>query len=86
MLLGAESIVLGRANAVLAGGMESMSNAPCLMPKARSGYRMGHQTVYDHMFLDGLEDADQFELGAHFAPQGAQGVGDGVGVGNAMST
>jgi acetyl-CoA C-acetyltransferase len=50
-------IVAGSSEVVVAGGMESMSNAPYLMPKARSGYRMGHQTVYDHMFLDGLEDA-----------------------------
>jgi len=42
---------------MVAGGMESMTNAPYLMPKARAGYRMGHQQVYDHMFLDGLEDA-----------------------------
>jgi acetyl-CoA C-acetyltransferase len=48
--------------------MESMSNAPYLMPKARSGYRMGHQTVYDHMFLDGLEDAyDKGRLMGTFA-------------------
>jgi acetyl-CoA C-acetyltransferase len=50
-------IVAGSADIVVAGGMESMTNAPYLMPKARSGYRMGHQTVCDHMFLDGLEDA-----------------------------
>ena len=50
-------IVAGSADIVVAGGMESMTNAPYLMPKARSGYRMGHQSVYDHMFLDGLEDA-----------------------------
>jgi acetyl-CoA C-acetyltransferase len=42
---------------MVAGGMESMTNAPYLMPKARAGYRMGHQQVLDHMFLDGLEDA-----------------------------
>ena len=45
------------ADVIVAGGMESMSNAPYLMPKARAGYRMGHQTVSDHMFQDGLEDA-----------------------------
>jgi acetyl-CoA C-acetyltransferase len=50
--------------------MESMSNAPYLMPKARSGYRMGHQTVYDHMFLDGLEDAyDKGRLMGTFAEE-----------------
>ncbi len=47
----------GSANIVAAGGMESMSNAPYLLPKARGGYRMGHGQVIDHMFLDGLEDA-----------------------------
>jgi len=47
----------GTNDIMVAGGMESMTNAPYVMPKARSGYRMGHQQVYDHMFLDGLEDA-----------------------------
>ncbi len=56
-MLAHDLIVAGSGEIVVAGGMESMSNAPYLMPKARSGYRMGHQTVYDHMFLDGLEDA-----------------------------
>jgi acetyl-CoA C-acetyltransferase len=53
---------------VLAGGLESMSNAPYLLTKARSGYRMGHATTYDHMFLDGLEDAyDKGRLMGSFA-------------------
>jgi acetyl-CoA C-acetyltransferase len=53
---------------MLAGGMESMSNAPYLLPKARTGYRMGHQQVIDHMFLDGLEDAyDKSRLMGSFA-------------------
>jgi acetyl-CoA C-acetyltransferase len=53
---------------VVAGGMESMSNAPYLLPKARTGYRMGHQQVIDHMFLDGLEDAyDKGRLMGSFA-------------------
>ncbi len=47
----------GSANIMIAGGLESMTNAPYLLPKARAGYRMGHQEVKDHMFLDGLEDA-----------------------------
>ena len=47
----------GASDIMVAGGMESMTNAPYVMPKARTGYRMGHQQVYDHMFLDGLEDA-----------------------------
>ena len=53
---------------MVAGGMESMTNAPYLMPKARSGYRMGHQQVLDHMFFDGLEDAyDKGRLMGTFA-------------------
>ncbi|MDD5249209.1 MAG: acetyl-CoA C-acetyltransferase [Rhodocyclaceae bacterium] len=49
----------GTADVMLAGGMESMTNAPYLLPKARSGYRLGHGQMFDHMFLDGLEDAYQ---------------------------
>jgi acetyl-CoA C-acetyltransferase len=56
-MLGHDTIVAGNADIVVAGGMESMSNAPYLLAKARSGYRMGHGQIYDHMFLDGLEDA-----------------------------
>jgi acetyl-CoA C-acetyltransferase len=67
-MLAHDLIVAGSGEIVVAGGMESMSNAPYLMPKARSGYRMGHQTVYDHMFLDGLEDAyDKGRLMGTFA-------------------
>lgn len=54
---GADLLRTGRAAVVLAGGMESMSNAPYLLPRARSGYRMGHQEVLDHMFYDGLQNA-----------------------------
>ncbi len=50
-------ILAGSADIMVAGGMESMTNAPYLLPKARGGYRMGHGEVKDHMFLDGLEDA-----------------------------
>jgi acetyl-CoA C-acetyltransferase len=64
VMLGHDIIRAGSANVVLAGGMESMSNAPYLLPKARSGYRMGHQEVIDHMFFDGLQDAyDQNMMG-----------------------
>jgi acetyl-CoA C-acetyltransferase len=52
-----DSIVAGSNEVVVAGGMESMSNAPYLIPKARGGYRIGHATMYDHMMFDGLEDA-----------------------------
>ena len=55
---------------MVAGGMESMSNAPYLLPKARAGYRMGNQTVIDHMFMDGLEDAyDKGRLMGTFAEE-----------------
>ena len=50
-----DQILAGHAAAILAGGLESMSNAPYLLPKARSGYRMGHGEILDHMFLDGLQ-------------------------------
>jgi acetyl-CoA C-acetyltransferase len=56
-ILAADSLTAGSADLVIAGGMESMTNAPYLMTRHRSGARIGHDTVYDHMFLDGLEDA-----------------------------
>jgi len=56
-MLAHDAILAGSARVVVAGGMESMSNAPYLLTKARGGYRLGHGAVYDHMFLDGLEDA-----------------------------
>jgi len=56
-MLAHDLIVAGSGTTVVAGGMESMSNAPYLLPKARTGYRMGHGALVDHMFLDGLEDA-----------------------------
>jgi acetyl-CoA C-acetyltransferase len=52
-----DSILAGTNDVVVAGGMESMTNAPYLIPKARGGYRIGHGMMYDHMMLDGLEDA-----------------------------
>ena len=72
IMMAADQLQLGRANIVVAGGMESMSNAPYVLDKARSGYRMGHQSLLDHMFLDGLQDAYDGELmGVH-----AQSVAD----------
>ena len=56
-MLANDLLLAGTNRVMVAGGMESMSNAPYLLPKARTGYRMGHQQVIDHMFLDGLEDA-----------------------------
>ena len=55
VMLGADQIRAGNASAILAGGFESMTNAPYLLPKARSGYRMGHGEIIDHMFHDGLQ-------------------------------
>src|SRR5258708_18509731 len=72
-MLGHDAILAGSAQIVVAGGMESMSNAPYLLDKARSGYRMGHGTMYDHMFLDGLEDAyDRGTLMGKFAEDTAE--------------
>lgn len=69
-------LLAGTAEVVLAGGMESMSNAPYLLDKARSGYRMGHGKVIDHMFFDGLEDAyDKGRLMGTFAEDCAQAQG-----------
>jgi acetyl-CoA C-acetyltransferase len=57
VIMGAEALAAGSIDMVVAGGMESMTNAPYLLKKHRSGARIGHDTAYDHMFLDGLEDA-----------------------------
>ena len=67
-MLAHDLIVAGTNSVMVAGGMESMSNAPYLLPKAREGLRMGHGVVQDHMFLDGLEDAyDKGRLMGTFA-------------------
>jgi acetyl-CoA C-acetyltransferase len=69
-MLGHDAIIAGSADIIVAGGMESMTNAPYLLPKARSGMRMGHGTIIDHMFFDGLEDAyDRGTLMGVFAEQ-----------------
>jgi acetyl-CoA C-acetyltransferase len=75
VMLGHDLIQAGSAGIVLAGGMESMSNAPYLMPKARSGYRMGHQEVLDHMFYDGLQSPFDGNMMGHFAEVTAQKYG-----------
>ena len=68
-----DQIALGHADTMIAGGMESMTNAPYLLPKMRSGARIGHQTTVDHMFLDGLEDAyDKGRLMGTFAEDCAE--------------
>ncbi|MDO5528470.1 MAG: acetyl-CoA C-acyltransferase [Paracoccus sp. (in: a-proteobacteria)] len=76
MMLGADSIRAGSADHILAGGMESMTNAPYLLPKMRSGARLGHAQALDHMFLDGLEDAyDKGRLMGTFAEDCAEAFG-----------
>jgi acetyl-CoA C-acetyltransferase len=72
---GYDAIVAGSASIVLCGGMESMSNAPYLLPKARGGYRMGHQQVLDHMFLDGLQNPADGNMMGHFAEVTAEKYG-----------
>lgn len=67
VMLAHDAILAGSARIVLCGGMESMSNAPYLLPKARAGYRMGHQQVLDHMFLDGLQNPADGNMMGHFA-------------------
>ena len=62
-------IAAGSADIVVAGGMESMTNAPYMLPKARAGYRMGHQEVLDHMFFDGLQNPYDGNMMGHFAEQ-----------------
>ena len=72
-MLAFDQIALGGADVMVAGGMESMTNAPYLMPKMRRGARIGHQTVQDSMFLDGLEDAyDKGRLMGTFAEDCAE--------------
>lgn len=62
VMLAYDAIYAGSAHCVVAGGMESMTNAPHLLPEARAGMRMGHKQVYDHMFVDGLQDAYEGNL------------------------
>jgi acetyl-CoA C-acetyltransferase len=71
VMLAADEIRTGEADIVVAGGMESMTNAPYMMTKARGGYRLGHQQIYDHMFLDGLEDAYEHKAMGVYAEDAA---------------
>lgn len=72
VLLGMQSLMCGYSDVVVAGGMENMSKAPYLMPQARSGYRLGHGELYDHMFFDGLQDAYSSSLMGCFAEATAE--------------
>jgi acetyl-CoA C-acetyltransferase len=71
VMTASDNLRLGFVDMVVAGGMESMSNAPYLLSKARAGMRMGHQMIYDHMFLDGLENAYDGKSMGYFAQQTA---------------
>jgi acetyl-CoA C-acetyltransferase len=72
LMLAADQIRAGSAHAILAGGLESMTNAPYLLPKARGGYRMGHGEILDHMIYDGLQSPFDGKLMGHFADQTAK--------------
>lgn len=74
-MLAHDLILAGSNDIMVSGGMESMSNAPYILPKARAGYRMGHGQVMDHMFLDGLEDAKTGRLMGSFAQDMATTMG-----------
>ena len=72
-MFGHDTLAAGNADVVVAGGLESMSNAPYVVPKVRAGLRMGHAELQDHMFVDGLEDAyEPGKLMGHFAEATAQ--------------
>jgi acetyl-CoA C-acetyltransferase len=71
VMLGCDQLRLGQAHAVIAGGMESMSRAPFLLPNVRSGKRFGHGEMLDHLYLDGLEDAYSGQLMGSFADAAA---------------
>jgi acetyl-CoA C-acetyltransferase len=72
LMLATDQLANDRASVVVAGGMESMSNAPYLLPKARGGFRLGHGEIKDHMFLDGLEDAYEGRLMGTYAEDAAR--------------
>jgi len=67
LVLANDMVIAGSVGIAVAGGLESMTNAPYLMPKARKGYRMGHQEVLDHMFYDGLQDTDEGHMMGYYA-------------------
>jgi acetyl-CoA C-acetyltransferase len=73
VMIAADELALGRGDGfIVAGGMESMTNSPYLLPKARGGYRLGHGEIKDHMFLDGLEDAYEHRLMGTYAEDAAR--------------
>ncbi len=72
LMIASDQLGMGHANVIVAGGMESMTNSPYLLPKARGGYRLGHGEIKDHMFLDGLEDAYEHRLMGTYAEDAAR--------------
>lgn len=75
LMLASDQIRAGSANVILAGGIESMTNAPYLLPKARAGLRMGHAEILDHMFHDGLQSPFDGKMMGHFADATAKKYG-----------
>ena len=75
IMQGYDAILAGSAELVVAGGLESMTNAPYLLPRARGGYRMGHGQVLDHMFTDGLQDVYEGHMMGHYAQNTADRYG-----------
>jgi acetyl-CoA C-acetyltransferase len=75
LMTASDQIRAGSANVVLAGGIESMTNAPYLLPKARAGLRMGHAEILDHMFFDGLQSPFDGKMMGHFADATASKYG-----------
>jgi acetyl-CoA C-acetyltransferase len=72
VMMAHDALMAGNGDVIIAGGMESMTNAPYLLPKARGGFRLGHGEVKDHMFLDGLEDAYEGRLMGAYAEETAR--------------
>lgn len=75
VMMAADALSVGRGEIIVAGGMESMTNAPYMLTKARAGYRLGHGELLDHMFLDGLQDAYEGQLMGNFAEATADKYG-----------
>lgn len=75
IMMGADQIRAGDADVIVTGGLESMTNAPYLLPRARSGYRMGHQEILDHMFYDGLQSPFDGQMMGCFAEATAEKYG-----------
>ncbi len=77
VMLAHDLLLAGTCNVAVAGGMESMTNAPHIVPRGRHGYRLGHGQLLDHMYCDGLEDAYEGHLMGHYADLAAEARGIG---------